>query len=478
MNILNKLFNISIFSTLFYLTKCDHIYNSSYIEIYALGGDLDDRDNIQNAICLIKKIPDKLCGKNIYSNDIYSENIGTIRLKSDLYLINSNINLYSNMIFEGIGMFLTTIRLRDYAPSFYQNPERETDRGGTSGLIRSAFQDNIVIRDMTIDGNRYNQSTDEEYTYGRFGIYLEVVLDVLMSRLRVMNCQGYGFDPHGKGGTNETSDRLQIINSIAENNGWDGITLDKLRDTVVSNNIVRNNDRHGINIVTGSRRLVISDNTVINNGFDYGNGGCGIIVQNNQDYSTQDITIISNIINLTGKYGICIKSTSHIIISNNHIYDTYGCISFDNNVGYDYGVSYSIIIGNICNSQHGIKIKTGSSHNIVSNNIIRILEGYEADGIDDVNNLPDNQANTNKYNNNIFVNVQKQISVQSSSNLESNINYTIIVFSVLLGSVAIFLLVKYRCCIGNTEIDNVSSTSNSDLNSNFNVDTISITNTV
>jgi parallel beta-helix repeat protein len=387
-------------------TEYDYIYihNSSYVEVYAKGADLDDTWVIQKALCYIKNLPDELCGgKYVVTDDNKS---GTVRLVSPLYNINSNIKIYSNIIFEGMGMHLTSIRLQNNADPFYKYPNHPYNKQGVSGIIRSVYQQNIIIRDITIDGNRYNQTHDshgdDRYSYGKFGIYMEVVNDVIMTNIRIMNCQGYGFDPHGKGGTYLVSNRLKIINCVSENNGWDGITLDKLHDTLVSNNVVRNNGRHGINVVTGSRRLVITRNMVFNNGYNYGNGGCGIIVQNNQNYTTRDITVSDNIIRQAGKEGICGKSVTHLIITGNNIYDTYGCMKFENNEGFDYGVSNSLITGNICNAPHGIKLKTNSNNNVVSYNQIQISDGYNKYGIDDREYTK--SESTNVYSNNIYTN--------------------------------------------------------------------------
>jgi nitrous oxidase accessory protein NosD len=400
-----------ILTNLYNTTVLDYIntVNSTYVEVYAIGGDADDTWTIQKALCYVKKISDEMCGeKYLVTDDSYS---GTVRLVSQQYNIDSNIKLYTNVIFEGMGMYQTTLRLLDNATSFYKNPNNTDNRGGVSGIIRCVYQDNIIIRDMTIDGNKDNQPVDEPgddiYSYGRFGVYLEVVNDAIMTNLRVMNCQGYGLDPHGKGGTYLISSKLKILNNIVENNGWDGITLDKLHDTEVTNNIVRNNARHGINIVTGSRRLIVSKNTIINNGFNYGSGGCGIMVQNNQNYTTKDITITGNIIETTLKAGICGKSVYNLIISENNIQDTKECIKFESNTGYGYGVSYSIVTNNICKSRAGIKLKTESNYNIVSYNHIEIMDGYNAYGIDDREKTK--SGTTNIYMDNIFTNVQNTI---------------------------------------------------------------------
>jgi parallel beta-helix repeat protein len=380
------------------------IFNESYIEVYSRGDNLDDTWVIQKALCMIKDIPDELCGEPYIVTD--NSLSGTVKLVSKLYNITSNINIYSNIVFEGMGMYQTSIRLHDNASSFYKYPNSTTSKYGITGIIRSVYQDNIIIRDMTIDGNRENQLDDgiddDNYSYGRFGIYLEVVHDTLMTNVRVMNCQGHGFDPRGKGSEYLISTRLKIVDCISENNAIDGIILDKLHDTIVTDNLVRNNGRHGINIVTGSRRLVISRNTVINNGFYYKNGGCGIIVQNNQNYTTRDVILSNNIIYNTKKDGICGKSTTNLIISSNNIFNASGCMKFENNNGFDYGVTYSLITGNICHTERGIKFKTKSNYNIVSYNQIKIMDGINEYGIDDREETM--SGSTNVYHNNIFVN--------------------------------------------------------------------------
>ena len=259
-----------------------NIHNTSYIEVYSKGGDFDDTHIIQSAICYIKGISGNDCGDKsvVVDNSLYTS--GTIRLVSSLYNINSNIEIYSNIVLEGMGVYRTNIRLQNNTESFYEDPDHPTSNNGVPGFIRTTNQDNIIIRDVTIDGNKYNQLEDsvgdDRYSYGRFGIYFEGVNNIEITNMRIINCQGYGVYIRGK--NTVVSNKVKIINSVLDGNGIDGIILERTQYSLISNNIVQNNDKHGINIAYGSKQIIVTKNTLINNGYD--SDGCGIITRINK----------------------------------------------------------------------------------------------------------------------------------------------------------------------------------------------------
>ncbi|MGF9759576.1 glycosyl hydrolase family 28-related protein [Microvirga sp. 0TCS3.31] len=143
--------------------------------------------------------------------------------------------------------------------------------GDITGVVRTPFDEvttNASLLNLTIDGNRTQTAgkIDGFYTGVRPGSTQQDA-DIRVSGVEVMNCSGYGFDPH------EQTIRLTIENSSAHGNGLDGFVADYIIDGVYRNNIAYNNDRHGFNITTSTTDLLLEGNKA------YGNGSAGIVVQ-------------------------------------------------------------------------------------------------------------------------------------------------------------------------------------------------------
>lgn len=371
-------------------------------DLYCTGDSC--HETIQEAICKLKGLTvGEDCGldnptKSHPDNDETTESRGgVITMFPGTYDLKKNIVMYSNIVLQGEGIDQTILKLVDDADSFYSDPEACT--GGKAGLIRATKpSSNMVLRGMTLDGNRHNQPNalpcaDGIYdanTYGKFGFFVEAITDMLVEYVKIVSFHGYGFDPHGIGETFQFTERLTIQHCIAEDNGWDGYTLDKLKNSVFTHNLAKDNGRHGINIVTGTRRLIVSNNQVIGNGNfyvpefekDLGCGieisaddvgdGCGIKVQNNQGFRTSEITITNNFIEASDKEGICLNNVHSVIVSNNQVFKSYKCISMSDQYRNGQGVREALITNNICDNSGGVKIAGLSENNVFSNNNIRV----------------------------------------------------------------------------------------------------------
>jgi hypothetical protein len=401
--------------------SADQSYNADYY--CTVLSDIPCHIAIQKAICDLKGLEvGEFCGLSVSTannpdfNLNYESNGGTVKFLSGTFVLNQNFVIYSNIILDGRGIDQTILKLVDDAESFYRVPD-DCD-GGRAGFIRSTIPSkNMIIRQMTLDGNRKNQRCEyscpydpdqDKYEYGRYGLFMEAITDSLVEYVKIKSFQGYGFDPHGIGGTFEFTERLTITNCVSEDNGWDGFTLDKLKNSIFTHNIAVDNGRHGINIVTGTRKTVISQNQVIGNGhfyFDkYGNAGagCGITVQNNQAYRTSEILITDNFIEESKKEGICINNGHAISVINNHIYKADKCISISDQSSNGQGTKNSIFSNNICDNSNGIKIKKNSVNNIISNNMVIVKFKSSSVGIQIENSL----FTLNQIKNNLFVNTQ------------------------------------------------------------------------
>jgi hypothetical protein len=284
---------------------------------------------------------DFLATSNPQSNTVMFRNImnlmkkggGILYIKEGEYLLDNSFEMYNNTEVRGSGMDKTILKLSDYAPPFkYGNSAR-------SGFIRSKMNHNLTVKDITLDGNKVKQYTDSTSKYGRYGLFTEGSDNVLIDNVKIKNFQGYGFDPHGwKGapGGPKYGNNINITNCVADNNDWDGFTLDQSYKYLVENCLAINNGRHGYNFCTGTKDSIAKNNVAINNGWYYYTGGraCSINVVNNQLFGTGRITLTGNILKNAKSAGVCLNDVFDINISNNEIHGNGAakqmCMYFEN----------------------------------------------------------------------------------------------------------------------------------------------------
>lgn len=317
---------------------------------------------------------------------INSAGKGEVILLPGIYHISDNIFLRSNVKLKGSG-WTTKLRLDDNTSLSLSGMIRTQ---GASDKTSDVPIYNSGVSDLQIDGNRANQ-TFKSKKYGIYGTYDGAVFE----NLYVHDTFSYGFDPHEDSRDGRPTSKIVIRNNIVENAGLDGITLDKVVDSVVENNLTINNDRHGINAVSQS------ENTRIANNHSVGNGSNGITVQTGSrllEITGNEIannlgngiyipgeggnTIDNNTILSSGKYGIGIRRSSGNAIVNNLVmdssqltHDKYSEIEL-----YDDGIVYStdnIVQGNITRSvlpnrsRYGIREKSpGDNDNIITDNVV------------------------------------------------------------------------------------------------------------
>jgi parallel beta-helix repeat protein len=311
---------------------------------------------------------------------------GKVILLAGEYHISDNIFLRSNVQLVGSG-YTTKLRLDDETSlslSGMIRTQGDSDRTSEVPIYNSG------VSNLQIDGNRDNQSFKNK-KYGVYGTYDGAVFE----NLYIHDTASYGFDPHEDSRDGRGTYNITIRNNIVERAGLDGITLDKVIDSVVENNLTINNDRHGINAVSYSEDTQIINNQSIKNG---GNGitiqtgsnslqitgneiannkGNGIYIPGEGGNTIKDNTIISS-----GKYGIGVRASSSNIITDNLVIDssqeandTYSEIElYDNSVSYS---THNIVQGNITRSvlpnrsRYGIREKAaGNNYNEITDNIV------------------------------------------------------------------------------------------------------------
>lgn len=291
-------------------------------------------------------------------NDLNINDGGTVHIRRGEYIINENIELRNNLHFKGDGIDITILKLKNYSVSYKYNGNSR------AGIIRIQDGHDVIISDLTIDGNKANQHDDEDHRYGKYGIFTEGTDDVLIDNIKTINCQGYGIDPHGWKSEYKWGYYLNVTNSISNENDLDGFTLDQTRHIFVDNCTAIHNGRHGFNVVTGSQFVTIQNSIAKDNGFYELNGwsGCGIMVQNNKQFGTNNVIIENNMIYHSKKAGICLKDVVDVYVANNNIEDSCTCLRFEYTLA-------SIIEENICN--------TKKFNRIMESNLIYVSNNYD-----------------------------------------------------------------------------------------------------
>ena len=311
---------------------------------------------------------------------------GTVLLLPGVFNISNNILLRSNVELKGSG-WTTKLRLVDQAS--LDNAGIIRTQGETASRSDIAIY-NAVIADLQIDGNRSNQSNIKN-KYGIYGNYT----DSLIENIYLKDISYYGIDPHEDPITGRATTNLTIRNNLIENGGLDGITTDKVVNSLIEGNITINNDRHGINIITNAE-----NNRYINN-VSLGNGSNGITIQNGSRYieitgnevgenaeygiyidGEGENQIEGNSVVLNGKGGILLKQSSGNLITDNLVFnnsqlsnDKYNEIELSNDeLSYS---THNTISDNIVRSslakraRYGIREKSSADdYNLVSENIV------------------------------------------------------------------------------------------------------------
>ncbi|HEX2562073.1 glycosyl hydrolase family 28-related protein [Phenylobacterium sp.] len=273
----------------------------------------------------------------------YAAGGGTVYIPRGTYIVHSisgdasdgALQIRSGVSLVGDGMGQSNIKVMDGEVS------------KISGIVRTPSGEvtkNVVIRDLTLDGNHQNNSGEID---GFFcGVTPGSTLydeNILIERVEIMNVSRYGFDPH------EQTRFLTIRDSVAHDNLGDGFTIDFCFDTILENNVAYNNGRYGFNIVTSSHDVLLKNNLA------HHNAATGIAVQKGSDDRPfiYDIRIEGGASYANGRNGIGIKFSEKVTVFGVEIYaNTSGGILIE-------GAQDNLIIGNNIhdNGGYGVRIK-------------------------------------------------------------------------------------------------------------------------
>ena len=262
---------------------------------------------------------------------------GTVYIPAGVYIVHSAsgeasdgaLQIRSGVTLMGDGMGQSSLKVMDGEDS------------KITGIVRTPSGEvttNVVIRDLTIDGNHQNNSGEID---GFFcGVTPGSTLydeNILIERVEIMNVSRYGFDPH------EQTRFLTIKDSVAHDNLGDGFTIDFCFDTVLENNVAYGNGRYGFNIVTSSHDILLKDNVAHHNaasgiavqkgsedrpfifdvriegGASYANGRNGINIKFSEKVTVFGVDIYGN-----ASGGVLIEGAQDNLIQNNSIHDNAG----------------------------------------------------------------------------------------------------------------------------------------------------------
>jgi Ca2+-binding RTX toxin-like protein len=231
---------------------------------------------------------------------------GTLIVKGTGDKSDGAVSMLSGTALQGAGMGRTILKVADGWA------------GDITGVVRTPFNEvtaNVGLFDLSIDGNRDSTTgkIDGFYTGVRPGS-TQQDSDIHVSRVEILDCSGYGFDPH------EQTLRLIIENSVSHGNGLDGFVADYIVKGIYRNNVAYNNDRHGFNITTTTTDLLLQNNIA------YGNGATGVVVQR----GSENIPWPTNIDIVGGQYygnrkeGILLNMADDVTINGATIYGNVG----------------------------------------------------------------------------------------------------------------------------------------------------------
>lgn len=239
---------------------------------------------------------------------------GKVELSEGIYEVTSGatagdgaLRVGSNTEFAGAGLGLTQIKLAD-------NPGHDV-----TGIIRTASgktqpgglpvsTHDVVIRDMSIDGNKANTGTalvDGFFCGPKPFTELAVDTNIRLENVEVFNASRYGFDPH------ERTDNLTLVACVAHDNAVDGFTIDYCSNVTLIDCEAYANGRHGVNVVTSSYGITIT------NLDSHDNGATGLTIQTGnlemRDL-TNGITVTGGTIRNNASDGIVVREAENVVI--------------------------------------------------------------------------------------------------------------------------------------------------------------------
>lgn len=284
---------------------------------------------------------------------------GRVHLPAGTYIVSGTgsagdgaVRIGSNTELYGDGIGATVIQVADGYPD------------KITGIIRTPFGEetrHVVIRDLTLDGNRDSATGDID------GIFTGVEPGrteyddfVLIERVEIRDVSRYAFNIH------EQSRNVTIRDCIARDNTGHGFVADFTFASVYENNVAYNNGLNGFDVVTHSHDMILQNNIA------HDNGQVGFAIQRGSEPwgNIERIAVIGNEAYANADHGIRVTNADDVQIVGNLIHDngTPGMML--------RGVSGSLIFGNqLANNRlregdYEIKLRDGDDGSASTGNLV------------------------------------------------------------------------------------------------------------
>ena len=312
---------------------------------------------------------------------------------------------------EGTFTIAATITLDDKCSLQGQGPDATTvkvdDSTQINAITLASNAGDLVISDLTVDGNKANQS-DGSDDNSQNGMYLAVGTPyrVSVQNCKVVDnyyngivCSGFEFTLIGCGmfgnGTAADSYGLHLSSCYQakvygchvgnDNSGmanWGGIYFYLAGRNSIMGCSVYSNTNTGINLSNEA-----NDNQIVGNWVSY-NGIYGIEMANGERNNIND-----NVVSYSEEHGIAVHAANTL---NNVVM---GNVSYNNGQKtantYDgiwiYDATYNIVIGNICyddqgskTQRYGISEENNSDYNTITHNHVRSTSDMRSVGANDI----------------------------------------------------------------------------------------------
>lgn len=269
---------------------------------------------------------------------------GTVLLLEGIYTVSGPINLGDNVTLQGMGAS-TVIKLRN---SHNTGITMLSDSGATSS------NNQVVICDLMIDGNKINQTGTDIQTALSISKSYTVVRDIFIVNARTHGIYGVG-----------SATSFCIVNNTVKNCGT-GIQVANGNSHTIKDNVINDATSVGIS-VWGSMHNVASNKITV------ANGAVGIIVQGTESLIERNICW-GPIGAATATYGISLWGANNEIIGN-------VCRNCDVGILFFSTIESTTVSTNrLYNNKVGIFFK-GNNGSITNNNVLNSeLEGIHVEG--------------------------------------------------------------------------------------------------
>lgn len=321
-----------------------------------------------------------------------------LHIPSGIYITN-NFTLSSNLTIIGEDAITTSIKRKASS--------------AVGSFITAPNQTNIKIKNITIDGNKVNQTVYAD------NIFFDGCGEIILESIRLINANGQGL--YLRNGVNDTNGTYSVLSKIVcDSNNYNGLAIVKDSNIAITECVFTGNTQSGLYVygttmpVFGSEQHILIENSVaawnLQHGFcvvgfasgysgywpiyDYdsytawyvklcgnkahNNAGYGVIAQSDKTVVSHNSTVSNGTSPSTGG-GICINGRDNIVSNNN----------ISGNIwGLDCGGSKRTIF--TCNNitdNTATWLNAGSTDSIISYNVMSgpegqpvYCDGYEADG--------------------------------------------------------------------------------------------------